>query len=161
MRKQNRIPPALKHGIYSGIGLLPTENAVKFRKFKKQRFADLALTGPLEEDIGDKIVCLEWRLQNLFTYDLAKRARARHSSIYSQVNPPRPEPYSLPLLIDPNYVEPEPPSPKELAARRKTARNHGKAGGNDRSRLQKIIVRARDQIDGVLCHSRTISAASG
>ena len=60
MRKQNRIPSALKHGIYSGLGLLPTESRAKFRKFKKQRFAELDLTGPLEQDIGGEIVCLEW-----------------------------------------------------------------------------------------------------
>jgi hypothetical protein len=37
-RNGNRIPPALKHGIYSGLGLLPTEGRAKFRKFKKQSF---------------------------------------------------------------------------------------------------------------------------
>jgi hypothetical protein len=62
-----RVPPALKHGIYSGIGLLPTESPAKFRKFKKQRFAELNLVGRLEQDIGEEIVCLEWRRQNLFT----------------------------------------------------------------------------------------------
>jgi hypothetical protein len=107
--------------LYSGIGRLPTEDPVKFRKFKKQRFAELALVGPLEEDIGEQIVCLEWRLKNLSTYAVAKRARARHSSIHSQVNPFRYEPCLPPLLIDPDYVEPEPPSPEELAARRKAA----------------------------------------
>jgi len=57
----NRVPPALKYGIYSGIGLLPTESRAKFRKFKKQRFAELNLVGRLEEDIGEQIVLLEWR----------------------------------------------------------------------------------------------------
>jgi hypothetical protein len=60
MSKRKRgIPPALKHGIYSGLGLLPTESRAKFRKFKKERFAELALTGPSEEDIGEEIVALE------------------------------------------------------------------------------------------------------
>jgi len=40
----NRILPALKHGIDSGLGLLPTESRAKFRRFKKQRFTELALT---------------------------------------------------------------------------------------------------------------------
>ena len=52
MRKQNRIPSALKHGIHSGIGWLPTESRAKFRKFKKQLFTELAITGPLEQDLG-------------------------------------------------------------------------------------------------------------
>jgi hypothetical protein len=117
MRKQNRIPSALKHGIYSGLGLLPTESPAKFRKFKKQRFAELALTGPLEEDIGEEIVRLEWRRKNLFTYLLAKRARDWCSSIHSKWVPPTrwdfPE---LPLLL-----EQETRSPEELEALRKRA----------------------------------------
>jgi hypothetical protein len=137
-RNSKRIPSALKHGIYSGLGLLPTESRAKFRKFKKQRFAELDLTGPLEQDIGEEIVCLEWRRQNLFTYDLAKRARARHSSIYSQVNPPQHAPYLPPLLIDPRYVEPDPPSPEELAARRKAADEQAQAELGDAIELVEL-----------------------
>jgi hypothetical protein len=116
MRKQNRIPSALKHGIYSGLGLLPTESPAKFRKFKKRRFAELALTGPLEEDIGEEIVCLEWRGQNLFTYALAKRAREWGNSIHSKWLPPAwifPE-----IQLQP---EQETRSPEELEAMRKRA----------------------------------------
>ena len=51
----NRVPPALKYGIYSGIGLLPTESRAKFRKFKKQRFAELNLVGRLEETSASKL----------------------------------------------------------------------------------------------------------
>jgi hypothetical protein len=40
-KNSKRIPPALKHGIFSGLGVLPTESRAKFHKFKKQRFADL------------------------------------------------------------------------------------------------------------------------
>ena len=73
-KNSKRIPPALKSGIYSGLDILPTESRAKFRKFKKQTFAELNLVGRLEEDIGEEIVRLEWRRQNLFTYDLAARA---------------------------------------------------------------------------------------
>jgi hypothetical protein len=127
MGKQNRVPSALKHGIYSGIGLLPTENSAKFRKFKKQTFAELGLVGGLEEDIGDEIVCLDWRRKNLFTYALAQRARARRRSIYAQLDPPQCVPSLPPLLIDPDYREPEPASPEELAAGRKAADDQAKA----------------------------------
>src|SRR6266516_4434658 len=121
-KRTKRIPSALKHGI-SGIGLLPTENSAKLRKFKKLRFAELALVGRLEEDVGDEIVCWEWRRKNLFTYDLAARARERHRSIYAQLEPPRSPPFPPLLLpmVDPDYSEPEPPSPEELADRRKAA----------------------------------------
>src|SRR5215469_17032577 len=41
MRKNSkRIPPALKHGIYSAIGLLPTEDPAEFEKFKQEIFDD-------------------------------------------------------------------------------------------------------------------------
>jgi hypothetical protein len=55
-KRRSGIPPALRHGIYSGIGLLPTESRAKFRKFRKQIFAELNLVGRLEEDIGEQIV---------------------------------------------------------------------------------------------------------
>jgi hypothetical protein len=139
-KHSNRVPSALKHGIFSGIGALPTENSAKFRKFKKQIFAELGLVGPSEEDIGDKIVCLEWRLKNLFTYELAKRAKQRHRSIYAQFDPPQYEPYLLPLAppIDPDYREPEPPSPEELAARRKAADEQAKAELGDAIELVEL-----------------------
>jgi hypothetical protein len=117
MRKRsNRVPPALKHGIYSGFGLLPTESPAKFRKFKKQIFAELNLVGRLEEDIGDEIVRLEWRRQNLLTYDLAQRARALRSSIYSKRVPS--ERWLGELKIE---LHPESPSPEVIEAARKQA----------------------------------------
>ncbi len=115
-KRTNRIPPALKHGIYSGFDLLPTESRAKFRKFKKQQFAELTLVGRLEQDIGEEIVLLEWRRQNLFTYDLARRARAWLSSIHSKVPSVRWDIPQLELL-----PHPESPSPEEIDAARKRA----------------------------------------
>ena len=114
MRKHaNRIPPALKHGIYSGLGLLPTESRAKFRKFRKRRFAELALTGALENDIGEEIIRLEWRRNNLFTYDLAERARYQYNMIYAPLS------FSAEHLRAVLADEPKPRSrsPEELAAR--------------------------------------------
>jgi hypothetical protein len=121
-KNSKRVPPALKYGIYSGIGLLPTESRAKFRKFKKQRFADLNLVGPLEEDIGEEIVCLEWRRQHLDTYDLVQRARNRRSAIRSKLVPAVRYLSTFPDLTLP---EPEPdrenPTPEELRAAEKRA----------------------------------------
>jgi hypothetical protein len=87
MRKNSKhVRPALKHGIYSGIGLLPTESRAKFRKFRRQIFAELNLLGRLEQDIGEQIVRLEWRRQNFSTYDLAERAQARCRAIPSSLS---------------------------------------------------------------------------
>ena len=127
-KRTYRIPPALKHGIYSGIGLLPTENSAKFRKFKKERFAELGLVGRLEEDIGDQIFCYEWRLKNLITYALAARARQRRNSISAQFNPPlRISPMPSLLLDYYSEPEPEPLNPKEVAARSKAADDQARA----------------------------------
>jgi hypothetical protein len=78
-----------------------------------------------------------WRLKNLFTYELAKRAKQRHRSIYAQVDPPQYEPY-FPRLIDPDYRELEPPSPEELAARRKAADEQAKAELGDAIKLVEL-----------------------
>jgi hypothetical protein len=119
MRKNNkRVPSALKHGIYSGLGLLPTESRARFRKFKKQIFADLNLVGRLEEDIGEQIVVLEWRRQHLGTYDLAERARARRSAIHSELVPGT-RYLGLPnLVLEP---DPENPTPEERRAAQRRA----------------------------------------
>ncbi|HXW72109.1 MAG TPA: hypothetical protein VEK34_11805 [Methylocella sp.] len=118
MRKHNnRVPPALRHGIYSGIGLLPTENPARLRKFKKQMFAELNLVGRLEEDIGNDIVRLEWRRQNLSTYELAQRAQARRNSIYSEQIP------TVRYLYEELERTPHPdnPTPEEFEASHKRA----------------------------------------
>jgi hypothetical protein len=86
-KNRRNLPPALKHGIYSGIGLLPTENSAKFRKFRREIFDELALVGRLETDLGDVLVRLLWRRQNLFTYRFGN-ARAKSTLI----NPFRIEP---------------------------------------------------------------------
>jgi hypothetical protein len=119
MRKNmKRVPSALKHAIYSGFGLLPTESPAKFRKFKKQIFAELNLDGRLEEDIGEQIVRLEWRRQNLFTYDLAERARARRAAIQSELIP-QVRYLGLPEL--PFEPDPENPTLEELRAAHRRA----------------------------------------
>jgi hypothetical protein len=119
MRKQNRIPSALKHGIHSGIGLLPTESRAKFRKFRKQIFAELNPVGRLEQDIVEQIVRLEWRRQNLSTYDLAERARARRSAIHSELVPEVRYRDLLPLPTP--EPDPENPTPEDLRAAHRRA----------------------------------------
>jgi hypothetical protein len=121
-KNSKRVPPALKYGIYSGIGLLPTESRAKFRKFRKQIFAELNLVGRLEEDIGDEIVRLEWRRKNLAIYDLAQRARARRASIESELIPPMRYIGGLPFIDFPESVpHPENPTPQQLRAVRRRA----------------------------------------
>src|SRR5262249_29320942 len=84
MRKNSKhVPPALKHGIYSAIGLLPTEDPAEFEKFKQDIFDDYKPVGRSEIIIVEEIGGLQWRLQHLPTYGIAMRARERRSAIYS------------------------------------------------------------------------------
>ena len=80
-----RIPSALKHGIYSAIGLLPTEDPAEFEKFKLEIFDDYKPAGRSKKIIVEEIACLQWRLQHLSTYGIAMRARERRSAIYSKL----------------------------------------------------------------------------
>jgi hypothetical protein len=117
MRKHNRhLPPALKHGVYSGIGLLPTEDPAEFAKFKQQILDDYKPIGRSEELIVEEIARLLWRLQHLPTYGVAIRARDLHSAIYSKLNL-SPE-WSFPFQLE---TEPDPRSPEEIEAARKSA----------------------------------------
>ena len=117
-----RIPSALKHGIYSGFGLLPTESRAKFRKFRKQVFAELNPVGRIEEDICDEIVRCEWRRQHLATYELAERARTRHKAIRSEIVPEVRYMPELPSLPTFEYLpHPENPSPEELRSAQRRA----------------------------------------
>jgi hypothetical protein len=120
--KSKRVPSALKHAIYSGIGLLPTESRAKFRKFRKERLAELNLVGRLEKDIGEEIVRWEWRRQHLPTYELAERARARCNAIRSDIVPAMRYVPDLPSLPEFNFVpHPENPSLEELKAAQQRA----------------------------------------
>jgi hypothetical protein len=87
MRKQNQIPSALKHGVYSGLTILPGEDADAFKQLHDDLITEFDPHGPLEEDIVETITRLTWRKQNLLTYRIAKRARSRYSGIKSELIP--------------------------------------------------------------------------
>jgi hypothetical protein len=114
----NGVPSALKHGIYSAIGLLPTEDAVEFEKFKQEIFDDYKPVGRSEQIIVTEIACLQWRLEHLPTYGVAMRARERHSAIHSKLTPSAR--FSFPSILSFEEPESEPRSPEELEALRKS-----------------------------------------
>src|SRR6516164_6909467 len=112
MRKNSKhVPPAFKHGIYSAIGLMPTEDPAEFEKFKLEIFDDYRPVGRSEKIIVEEITWLQWRLQNLSTYGVAARARERRSAIYSKLPATR----WYPTLVGFEGAEPDPRSPEELA----------------------------------------------
>jgi hypothetical protein len=117
MSKRNgRTPPALKHAAYSGIALLPGEDANAFNKLHKELFTEFAPSGPLEWDIVATMARLMWRKQNLATYRFAKLARHRYSEITSQFDPK----FEMPLLIK------DPRTPEQIRADRKAAEEEAK-----------------------------------
>jgi|HubBroStandDraft_6_1064221.scaffolds.fasta_scaffold264019_1 hypothetical protein len=79
--------PALKHGGYSGVTLLPGEDSAAFEKLHKDLITEYAPHGRHEEDIVASIAHLVWRKQNLSTYRLAEKAKNRYSAIYSSLVP--------------------------------------------------------------------------
>jgi hypothetical protein len=83
----NERHPALKHGAYSSMALLPGENPVEFRELHQCLIAELAPGGALEEHIVATIARLTWRKQNLAIFRLAKHAQDRYSAIRSEKLP--------------------------------------------------------------------------
>ena len=77
MRSRDRIPPALKHGAYSAMAILPGESQAEFEKLHRDTIAEWTPSGVLENDIVMTITRLLWRKQNLDTLHIAERARRR------------------------------------------------------------------------------------
>jgi hypothetical protein len=82
-----KLNPALKHGGYSVIGLLPGEDAAAFEQLHRELRATYCPDGPLEEAILARIGNLLWRNQNLGTIRRAEAARKRYSAITSEMVP--------------------------------------------------------------------------
>ena len=83
-RIRKKIHPALKHGAYSAIGLLPGEDETAFAKLHEDLKAELAPIGGLEDDIVATISSLVWRKQNLHTLARAPSARYRFEALVTK-----------------------------------------------------------------------------
>ena len=82
MSKRTKItPPALKHGGYSGISVLPGEDNAAFEKLHRDLINELKPNGPLEDDIVMTIARYVWRKQNLKTYRKAEAAKKWHDEL--------------------------------------------------------------------------------
>ena len=87
VRLKKKIHPALKHGGYSAIGLLPGEDRAAFERLYEDLIAELRPEGPLENDAVRTIARLTWRKQNLDTLRKAESARNRYFAIQSEKVP--------------------------------------------------------------------------
>ena len=79
--------PALKHGAYSAMSLLPGEDPVAFRKLYADLIAEYNVTGPSERAIALRLAHVIWREQHLTIYGYAARARERYSEIRTELVP--------------------------------------------------------------------------
>jgi hypothetical protein len=80
----HRLPPPLKHGAYSGLGLLPGEDAAAFDKMHVELVAEHHPVGLLEQKIVETMARLIWRKDHLITYRLAQQAAKRWAEITTE-----------------------------------------------------------------------------
>jgi hypothetical protein len=76
-KKNERVHPALKHGGYSGMTVLPGEDRDGFDQLHRNLIDEFAPQSSIEEDIVANIAKLVWRKQNLRTYWLAELAKKK------------------------------------------------------------------------------------
>jgi hypothetical protein len=76
-----RVHPALKHGAYSAMGVLPGENRAEFEKLHRELINDFSPSGAFENDVIVNMARILWRKKNLRTLSTAKFARDRYSAI--------------------------------------------------------------------------------
>jgi hypothetical protein len=84
-KKMKRLPPALRHGVYSGLTLLPGEDAAAFEKFHRELVAEHNPIGCSEREIVANLAGLMWRRQHLSIYQVAKLASEAHSKICRRI----------------------------------------------------------------------------
>src|SRR2546427_13135759 len=80
LTRLNKVPPALKHAVYSATTLLPGEDSAAFATLHRGLIAEFTPVGALEEDIVADIARLTWRKQNLATFRIAELAKKRHQT---------------------------------------------------------------------------------
>ncbi len=95
-KRNNKVSPALKHGVYSGMNLLPGEDREAFEKLHRDLIAEFSPVGPMEKDIVATMARLLWRKQNLRTYRLGALAKNRYSAIKAKYGPS----YDFPVLSE-------------------------------------------------------------
>jgi hypothetical protein len=79
--------PALKHGAFSAMTILPGESAAEFKKLQQEVISELTPDGALEADAVSTLAHLLWRRQNLATFRNAELARQRLAQIRAEMVP--------------------------------------------------------------------------
>ena len=79
--------PALKHGAYSAIAVLPGESRAEFEKLRRDLMAEFTPSGALEDHIVMTIAHLTWRKKNLATLRISELAQDRREAIVNEHRP--------------------------------------------------------------------------
>jgi hypothetical protein len=84
------VPPALKHGLYSGMALLPLEDEAEYEKHRRAVFDEYKPNGPSELDTIDELSSLFWRKKHLLIYKLAANVKLKRNSFFThqEFSPP-------------------------------------------------------------------------
>jgi hypothetical protein len=138
-----KLYPALKHGGYSVIGLLPGEDAAAFEQLHRDLRATCCPHGPLQEDTTASIGNLLWRKQNLETLRRAETARKRYLAIKSEMIPSSTPPCELEYLRN----DWTPPTGAEVEAAREAAEARAREElGEDYEFIEMGDLATRDQL---------------
>lgn len=119
--------PALKHGAYSAMSLLPGEDPAAFRKLCADLIAEYKPAGPSELAIVLRLARVIWREQHLAIYGYAARARQRYSEIRTELAP-RLQLSQVNIAIG-TELDPEVVRKAEKAAEKKATEELGSAWG--------------------------------
>jgi hypothetical protein len=79
-----KIHPALRHGLYSALSVLPGEDEAAFQKLCRHLAEEYAPSGVSELELLHDIARLIWRKQHLSTYRLAHLARAHRDELVEE-----------------------------------------------------------------------------
>jgi hypothetical protein len=81
MSVNKKLPPALRHGAYSTMTLLPGESVTDFEKLHRRLVTEWGGGGDLDDDAIATMAHAIWRKQHMATIRVAKIAQRRASQI--------------------------------------------------------------------------------
>lgn len=111
------VPPALKHGLYSGMTLLPQEDEAEYEKHRREVYDEYQPNGPSETDTVDELSRLLWRKRHLLVYNVAEIVIRKRHGYFSHHNS------SMPFLT----LGEKRPSPEEMRDLDRKATDRAKA----------------------------------
>jgi hypothetical protein len=103
-RRAKKPWPALKHGIFSTMAVLPGEDRAAFEKLHKELRMELAPAGALEDEVVANLSRLIWRKRNLGTFRIAGLAKSHDDHLREEMIP-APSRWTYLSQLQPNFVE--------------------------------------------------------